>query len=96
MALGSAAWRSQELEKSVKKIGLQSSTFNTSGVAQLLVLRYHRFHRRLFIFKTFGLFPNLKDAAITRIILDHDKTAVAEQSEAVSRFQEVISVFISP
>ena len=62
---------------------MHNSTFNTFGVAQPLVLSYHRFLRRLFTFKSFGLCPDLKDAEITRIILAYDKTAAAEQSEAI-------------
>ncbi len=37
------------------EIGGLVSTFNTFGVAQLLVHYHHRFHRWLFIFKSFGL-----------------------------------------
>ncbi len=55
-------WRSalplgaaKKSEKSVEKIGVQSSTFNTYGVVQRLLFCYHRFHRRLLIFQSFGL-----------------------------------------
>ena len=44
---------------------LYINTFNTFGVAELLVPGYHRFHRWLFVFKSFGLGTTLKDIATT-------------------------------
>ena len=49
------------------EIGGFVSTFNTFGVAQLLVHFHHRFHRWLFILKSFGLGTQKGDVATTRL-----------------------------
>ena len=54
--------------ESVDKIVNHGSTFNTFGVAQLLKPIILRLHRRLFIFKSFGLGATLEGIATTRLL----------------------------
>ena len=75
---------------------LNINTFNAFGVVESCKPNIHRFHRRLFIFKSFGLGSDMKDTAPNRIKLIYEKTAAGEQSEAITTHQIVTSVLISP